>query len=135
MALEEVWVPSVTLLALATVPVRPGLVINAFTITILTCEIRFVLSFFTCEIANCPIKHQWNRLVGILLEITGGEVELAFLDKKSIATGIEVPSFGVIIKALHFNTKIFESIRKPYLATPNARAIPTPHIVRGRALG
>jgi hypothetical protein len=132
--MEEIWVPFVTLLALATVPVLPGLEINAFTI-ILTCVIGLFLSIFTFEIANCPIKHQWNRLVGIIVEITGGEVELAFLDNKSIVAGIELPYFRVILKALYFHCNIFESIRKPYLATPNARARPIHHIVKAIALG
>jgi hypothetical protein len=38
-----------------------------------------------------------------ILEITGGEVELAFLDNKSKAAGIEVPYFGVISEARYFH--------------------------------
>jgi len=55
----EVWVPSVTLLTLATVTLSGFILIKAVTIT-LTCVIMFVMSFFTCLIAYCPIKHQWK---------------------------------------------------------------------------
>jgi len=56
----EVWVPLKTLLALATVALRGFVIIKTDTI-LHTCEILFVLSFYTCLIANCPIKHQWKH--------------------------------------------------------------------------
>jgi len=101
----EVWVPIVTFLALALVPTPAFGMIKAVTI-ILACEILFVLSFFTCLIAYCPIKHQWNHFVRYIFEITGGEVELAFFDNKSVAAGIEVQYLGVILIAIYLHTNI-----------------------------
>jgi hypothetical protein len=63
----------------------------------------------------------------------GGEVELAFLHNKSISARIEVPYFGVIMKAPYSDPKIFKPIRKPHFAAPNAGARPIVHVAEAWA--
>ena len=119
----EVWVPTVTLLALATVP-RPVLGINTFAI-----PSAYVIRFVTLLTTNCPIKnHRKGFIVSQSGKISWGEIELVFSDNKGIAAWIEVPDVYVVIYAIGFHSNIFQSSRNIQLVTPNPRARPVDYI-------
>ena len=99
---RDVWVPLVTLLALAKIP-RRDLKVLAVTIP-LTCESCFVLScFFTCLIPNCPFKHHREIFICKIFETSRVEIKLVLFSNKSIAAGIEAPYICVIIIAAYFS--------------------------------